>query len=122
MLRRKGTGKYRSVLLMGGAVLLSISLLTLRSLAQQGGGTVQTMEGTISDGMCGANHSGEDAAKCTLACVNKGKGWVLVVEDKVYTLEPGRMEGISQLAGKKAKVTGRVIGTKIVVRSVDIPD
>ena len=70
--------------------------------------------------MGGASHGGEDPVKRTQACVKNGMGWVLVVGDKVYTLE-GRLAGINHLAGKKATVTGRVEGNKITATKVAIP-
>jgi hypothetical protein len=106
---------------MGGTLLLSGALLTQPSFAQDQRPSVQTLEGVISDGMCAANHGGKDAAKCTMSCVNNGKGWVLVVADKVYAME-GRMAGVSDVAGQKAKVTGRVMGNKISVTAVDIAE
>lgn len=121
MMRRNGAGQYLSVLVMSGAMLLGGVLFVPDALAQQGSASVQTLQGVISDGMCGVSHSGKNAAECTLACVRNGKGWVLVVGDKVYTLE-GRMGGISQLAGQKAKITGRLTGNKINVTDVEVPD
>ena len=44
-----------------------------------------------------------------------------MVGDKIYTLE-GRMAGISNVAGQKAKVTGRVSGDKINVTDIAVPD
>lgn len=121
MIHRNGTVQYLSAWVMSGAILLCGALFAPASLAQQGSRSVQVLDGVISDGMCGANHSGKNAPECTMACVKNGKGWVLVVGDKVYTLE-GRMAGISQLAGQKAKVTGRVTGSKINVTDIEVPD
>jgi hypothetical protein len=92
-------------------------LLVHPSQAQQA--SVQTLEGTIdSEGLCGKDQSAEEASKKILECIAKGQGWVLVTSDKTYRLE-GRMSGISNLAGRAAKVTGRVVGDRLVVRSVD---
>ena len=108
--------KYLSVLVMGGAMLLAGGSLLL---AQQGqGGRGQTLTGVVTDSMCGATHKMPDAVKCTLGCTSHGAGFALLVGDKVYTLE-GKTEGIEKLAGAKAKVTGRVDGDKITVRSIE---
>jgi len=119
MLNRKATVKYLWVSLIAGAALLSETVPTPRSFAQDEGGGVQTLEGIVSDGMCGANHSGRDAAEGTMECVRKQMGWVLVVSDKVYTLEGRLGSGMNRLAGAKAKVTGRVVGNKISAIRVD---
>jgi len=104
---------------MGAALLAGGTFLSRTSLAQQaGGGRGQTLEGVVSDTMCGAKHKMADAAKCTLGCTSHGAGFALVVGDKVYKLE-GKTEGLDKLAGAKAKVTGRVEGDTITVRSVE---
>ena len=121
MMHRNGAVQYLPALVMSGAMLLGGELFVPAALAQQGSASVQTLEGVISDGMCGVSHNGKNAAECTMACVRSGRGWVLVVSDKVYTLE-GRMGGISQLAGQKAKITGKVTGNKINVTDVEVPD
>ena len=120
-MHRNGAVEYLSAWVMSGAMLLGGAPFLPAALAQQGSASVQTLQGVISDGMCGASHNEKNAAECTLACVRNGKGWVLVVGDKIYTLE-GRMAGISQLAGQKAKVTGRVSGNKINVTDIEVPD
>ena len=76
----------------------------------------QTMEGTISDAMCGAKHKMADGKKCTMGCA-KSNGYALVVGDKVYKLS-GMTDELTKLAGDKAKVTGAVDGMNITVSSV----
>ena len=120
MIARNRTLRYLFALTINGAVLLGGALFALPSRAQQRS-NVQTLAGVISDGMCGASHNEKNSTECTLACVRNGKGWVLVVGDKIYTLE-GRMAGISNMAGRKAKVTGRVSGDKINVTEIEVPD
>ncbi len=102
-------------------MLLSGILVSQSSLAQDAGkkgGKAQTMEGTISDSMCGATHHLPDAAKCTLGCTKKGAGFALVVGDKVYKLA-GKTDGLDKLAGAKAKVTGKVSGDTITVDTAE---
>ena len=127
MVNREEIGKYLSVLVMGGVLLASGTLLSRTSLAQeaapgaQGGARRgQTLEGVVSDDMCGAKHKMADAAKCTAGCVAHGGGYALVVGDKVYKLT-GKTDGLDKLAGAKAKVTGRVDAdtNTITVRSVE---
>ena len=113
MQHRKRTVNYLSVLLIGGAMLLSGALLTQTSLAQSG--DIKTLEGTISDSKCGASHSGRDSVQCTMGCLKSGSSYVLVVGDKVYKLDGSLGSGMNNVAGKKAKVTGRVDGDTIIV-------
>ena len=91
-----------SVLFLGVAIVVGAMLATAHT----------QMEGTISDAACGAGaHKSADAKMCVNACAGNG-GYVLVVGDKVYKLE-GRLEGIADVAGEKAKLTGDVEGMTI---------
>src|SRR3954462_5115206 len=107
MVNGKRIGGYLSMLVMGGALMVSGMMLSQSSMAQdagkKGAGKAQTMEGMVSDAMCGATHHLPDAAKCTMGCVKKGSGYALVVGDKVFKLE-GKTDGIDKMAGAKAKV------------------
>ncbi len=114
MVNGKRIGSYLAMLVMGGALMVSGMLISQTSFAQDKGGKAQTMEGTISDSMCGATHHLPDAAKCTMGCTKKGAGFALVVGDKVYKLD-GKTDGLDKLAGAKAKVTGKVTGDTITV-------
>ncbi len=117
MQHRRRTVKYLSVLLIGGAMLLGGALFTQTSLAQYGeaGSDVQTLEGVISDSMCGASHSGRDSVQCTMGCLKNGSSYVLVVGDKVYKLDGNLGSGMNNVAGKGARVTGKVDGDTIMV-------
>ena len=80
-----------------------------------------TVNGTVSDAMCGAKHPVADAAGCTRDCVKKGSDYALVTADgKVYTLkaEAPAKAVLDKLAGKMAAVTGDVNGTNLTVTSV----
>jgi hypothetical protein len=79
-----------------------------------------TLEGTVTDAMCGAKHPA-DAAGCTKDCVKNGSDYALVVGGKVYTLKTSSDKDkaeLGKLAGKMAKVTGEVTGDKVMVKSV----
>lgn len=117
MVKGRSVASYLSMLVMGGALLLSGILLSQASFAQDAG-KAKTMVGTISDAMCGATHHLPDAAKCTMGCTKKGAGFALVVGDKVYKLE-GTTDGLGKLAGAKAKVTGTVSGDTITVTGAE---
>jgi hypothetical protein len=85
-------------------------------------GTTQTFTGKISDAMCGAKHNeGIEPAVCVRACVQKGAKYVLVVGDKVYTLDTsdqGTLDKLNKLAWEQAKVTGTANGDSISVNSI----
>jgi hypothetical protein len=98
--------------------LYFFGLLTLCSagvLAQSS----QTLIGTVSDSMCGAEHMMKDAspAKCTRECVKQGSDYALVSNGKVYTLKGNRAE-LDKFAGQNVKVTGKVSGNTVAVDSV----
>ena len=108
MRNRMRMAGYLSALLVGGA-LLTASILG--HAADQ-----KTLEGTVSDAMCGMKHKMADAKACATGCAKNG-GYALVVGDKVYKLE-GQEADVAKLAGEKAKITGNVDGMKIQVSSV----
>jgi hypothetical protein len=80
-----------------------------------------TLEGTVSDAMCGAKHSMKDDAACMKACVDKGSAYALVVGSKVYTLKTSSDKDkveLGKLAGKMATISGEVTGDDVMVKSV----
>jgi hypothetical protein len=96
-----------------------VGLATTSALAA---GKNETLTGEVSDAMCGAKHEMPGkAADCTRGCLKHGSKYALVVGDKVYTLETAdqaALDKLDGLAGAKAKVTGEVDGTTIIVKSV----
>ena len=65
MVNRDRIGSYLSTLLVGGALLAG-------AVMAQGAET-KTLEGTISDAMCGIKHKMPNAKQCTLGCVKISK-------------------------------------------------
>ena len=108
----------RSKLLTGFVSLVAASTLgAVIALAAPA-----TLNGTVSDAMCGAKHMGQDAASCTRQCVSKGADYALVVGEKVYTLktkDTKLRDALEKLAGAKAKVTGEADGTTVNVTAVE---
>ena len=103
--------QFVSVFVVGGLLLAS-------SVFVQAAET-KTLEGTISDTMCGAKHSmgaNISDAECTNQCVKAGAKYALVVGAVVYELN-GKTAGLDKLAGQKARITGTVDGKKIQVES-----
>jgi hypothetical protein len=79
----------------------------------------QTLTGTVSDSMCGAQHMMKDAspAQCTRECVKSGSDYALVSGGKVYTLKGNSIQ-IDKFAGQHVKVTGKVSGNTVTVDSI----
>src|ERR1700724_1970608 len=86
-----------------------------------------TMEGTISDSMCGASHAmmmemHKDAKMtdrdCTLACVKGGGKFVFVSGGKVYNVANQKLAALTEHAGETVSVTGDVQGDTITVSKV----
>ncbi len=78
-----------------------------------------SVEGFISDSMCGRKHimPGASDAECTNECVKAGAQYVVVADDKIYFLA-GNLQDAAALAGKKAHVEGAVSGNTITVSSM----
>jgi hypothetical protein len=83
-----------------------------------------TMEGTISDSMCGASHAKmiemhKDAKMtdrdCTLACLSHGAKYVFVSEGKVYRITNQNLPALMKEAGEDVTLTGDVSGDTITV-------
>jgi hypothetical protein len=76
----------------------------------------QTVDGTISDSMCGRKHMmpGKSDAECVKACVKAGSAYVLVTDKKIYTLS-GNADDLARFAGKHAKVQGDITQDTIKV-------
>lgn len=80
----------------------------------------RTMEGVVTDTMCGAKHMLPDKsdADCTKECMKaKGSAYGLASGDQVFTLA-GDTKQIAEYAGKRVKVTGEVKGKTLTVQSI----
>ncbi len=81
-----------------------------------------TLQGIVSDQMCGAHHmmAGVSAQKCTRECVGMGSSYALVVGTKVYTLQGDAQvkKQLYALAGAPAVVKGTLSGMTMQVTSV----
>jgi len=103
-----------------GLALLAGVLLAGSPLLQSA--EKQTLEGTVTDAMCGLQHkmAGASAKDCTLQCVGMGSKFALAVGNNVYELD-GKADDLKAFAGEKVKLTGMVDGKKIQVESVAKP-
>ncbi len=79
----------------------------------------QSFNGVISDSMCVKKHmtAGKTPAQCVAECIRNGSHYVLVTNDKAYTLT-GKLQAVAPLAGKHVNVDGTVNGNAITVVSV----
>jgi hypothetical protein len=102
---------------MSGALAIAALLSAAAATAQ-----TTTLNGVVTDQMCGAHHmmAGASAQKCTRECVGMGSPYALVVGDKVYTLEANAevKKELYALAGAPAVVKGTVSGTTVQVVAV----
>ena len=89
------------------------------STIQQIHAATQSIEGVISDSICGKKHvlPSKSDAGCIAKCVKGGAGYAFVVRKKVYSLA-GKPETIAPFAGKHVKVEGSVEGDTIAVVSL----
>jgi hypothetical protein len=103
-----------------------ISIFTLTVLSaimipaiQQVHAATQTIDGVVSDTMCGKKHmlSGKSAAECIRICVKEGSSYAIVVGDKVYTLA-SKPQAIAPFAGKHVRVEGDLKNNTLTVTSI----
>ena len=103
-------------------LIAALAFLGILFLSAAGGtADKQTLTGEVSDSICGAQHMQGSPAECTRACVGHGSKYMLVVGDKVYSLntsDKGLLSVLHEQAGKKVTVTGTVNGVGVEVSSV----
>ncbi len=112
MLIGKRMVAFLGTAVIGGVLAVGTLVAQTTPVAQ-----TQTMEGTLTDAMCGMKHKGANAASCMKGCVTNGSAYAIVVGDKVYELS-GKGDELAKLGPVKVKVTGKVDGMKIAVDSV----
>ena len=86
---------------------------------QQVHAATQTIDGIVSDSMCGKKHMlpGKSDAQCVQECIKSGSSYALVVGDKVYTLA-GKPQTIAPFAGKRVHIEGSLKDNTITVTSI----
>jgi len=89
------------------------------------GFAAETLKGSVSDKMCGADHKGQDPVSCTLACVKHGSPFVFVVsKDRILDIQNQKDAKINaeltKYAGKEVTVTGTTSkdGKSVTIESV----
>ncbi|HWK10151.1 MAG TPA: hypothetical protein VNR64_08875 [Vicinamibacterales bacterium] len=107
------------VTLMAAAILMSAAPLFAAE---------KTLNGTISDSMCGAKHASaaehgtqEGDADCTKSCVEKGAKYVFVSNGKIYQIANQDFAALKDHAGHKVALTGEMKGDSITVSKIEMP-
>jgi len=99
---------------------VSLSLLSFVSVAAFAAGTT-TVNGYISDAMCGAKHAGTGAA-CAKKCLEGGEKPVFVDEAKKQVWAIDNPEAVKEAYGKHVslKVTADAAAKSVHVDSVSV--
>jgi len=99
------------LLLLAGALLVSIASVSFASDAQ-------TVNGWISESKCGVKGANAGAEECTKKCIAAGASPVVVTDkdQKILTVE--NPDALKEHYGHHVALTGHIDGDKIHVDSV----
>ena len=99
--------------------VFAILIASLLSATIQSYAATQTLNGIVSDSMCGKKHMmpGKSDAECVKECVKAGSKYVLVVGEKTFTLN-GTVATVASFAGKHVQVKGDVNQNAINVTEI----
>jgi len=81
-------------------------------------GKTETVNGYVSDSLCGAKGANEGAAECTKKCLEKGAKMVVVTDSDQKVLTVDNPDALTGHEGHHVAVTGEVDGDSIHVASV----
>jgi hypothetical protein len=81
---------------------------------QQSFQSVHIFEGVVSDASCGLTHKTDDPKQCTIACVENGSDYVLLIEGVVHNLR-GDAEEFRRFAGEEVAVSASLDGNTLEV-------
>lgn len=98
---------------------LAILSATMIPAIQQVHAAAKTIDGIVSDTMCGKKHMmpGKTDAQCIQECIKSGSSYALVAGDKVYMLA-GKPQTFAPFAGKRVKIEGDLNDNTITVTSI----
>ena len=103
--------------------ILTLALLSAIMIPaiQQAHAATQTIDGVVSDTMCGKKHmlAGKTAAECIQVCLKDKANFALVAGDKGYTLA-GKPEALASFAGKHVRVEGVIKDNALTVTSIHV--
>jgi len=103
--------------LLLGCLALSL-LLSVASLVWAAGST--TVNGYVSDSMCGAKGAKDAHADCMNKCVAKGAKYVIVTDSDHKVLTVDNPDALKGHEGHHVAVTGQVSGSSIHVESTSM--
>jgi len=95
---------------------LAVSLLLMVGLAVAADSS--TVNGTVSDSMCGAKGASASHAACMTKCLGKGAKAVIVTDADQKVLTVDNPEALKGHESHHVAVTGHVTGDSIHVESV----
>jgi hypothetical protein len=103
--------------------ILTLALLSaiMISATQPVYAAAQTIDGVVSDTMCGKKHMlpGKTDAQCIQECVKGNVSYALVTGANVYTLA-GKPQTIGAFAGKHVHVVGDLKNNTLTVKSMHV--
>jgi type 1 fimbria pilin len=104
----------KKILMIGAAISVLFFMVAMASA----GDKTATVNGTISDSMCGAKGANADHAACMTKCMGKGAKAVIVTDgdQKVVTID--NPDAIKGHEGHHVAATGEVTGSSIHIDSV----
>jgi hypothetical protein len=112
---------YPTEIAMKKTSILALALISAIMIPaiQQLHAASQTIDGVVSDSMCGKKHMMPDKsdALCVQECVKSGSRYALVVGDKVYTLA-GKPQTIAPFAGRRVHIEGSLMDNTITITSI----
>jgi hypothetical protein len=99
------------LLLLAGALILSVASVSFASDAQ-------TVNGWVSDSKCGVKGANATSEACTKKCIAAGEKAVLVTDTDQKVLAVDNPDALKGHEGHHVAVTGHIDGDKIHVDSV----
>jgi hypothetical protein len=95
-----------------------LSLVLFMVTMSSAGSKTETVNGYVSDSMCGVKGAAADQAECTKKCVEKGAKLVVVTDSDKKVLAVDNPDTLKGHEGHHVAVTGHVEGDSIHVESV----
>ena len=99
------------LLLLAGALILSVASVSFASDAQ-------TVNGWVSDSKCGVKGANAGAEACTKKCIKAGATAVVVTDTDQKVLTVDNPDALKGHEGHHVAVTGHIDGDKIHVDSL----
>lgn len=98
---------------------LALMLAAMIPAVQQVHAATQTIDGVISDTMCGRNHmiQGKTDEQCIAECMKGKVSYALLTSNKIYTLA-GKSQMFAPFAGKQVHIEGSIKNNTITVTAI----